>query len=376
MRILQINSAQGWGGGEAHTLMLAQGLRARGQTVVLACQPGSAIAERFGAEGFDQYPLPLRGELDLFTAWQLADYQQAHGFDIVHAHLARDYPVAAYATLRAPRMQLVLTRHVLFPLRMWLLNRFVLSRTAAIIAVSESVKSTLIHDSGVPATLISTIYNGIPTAQFATARTGQLRSELSLAGAGVLIGVVGSISPHKGLDTFLRAIPLLTAGHPDAHFVIVGNALHEEYVTELRNLVLQLGIVNCSWLIGQRADIPQIMKDLTILVMPSQGEAFGLVLVEAMAAGTPVVATSVGGVREIITDGENGLLVPPKDPIRLAKALGGLLKQPALMERLRAAGQSDACRRFDLNIMVEQTLQRYEAVIAGIVNSSCVESDS
>lgn len=363
MRVLQMNSADDWGGGEAHTLMLAQGICAHGSEVTLACRPGSAIAERFHDAGLPTLLLPLREGLDCASIWQVAQYCRAHGIDIIHAHLARDYTIAALASRLCPSTRVVLTRHLLFPLCIFLLQRFVVKRASAFIAVSEAVRAVLEQESGVPAERIATIYNGIDTARFASAPMGVLREELSLDAETPLIGVVGQITPHKGLDIFLRAIPQITAAFPNVHFVISGNAQRELHLLELRRLEEQLEIANCSWLLGRRSNIPEVMKDLSILVMPSQGEAFGLVLAEAMAAGTPVIATNIGGAREIINDGKSGVLIALNDPDELAAAVIDLLAHPEKRKQLSHAGQRHVNAQFGIEAMIERTMALYRDVI-------------
>ncbi len=359
MRILQVNSAPDWAGGEVHTFMLTTGLQARGHEVTLACKAESELEQRCRAAGVPTLPLPLKGELDYRSARQLAHFCRTQQTQILHAHLARDYPLIAFASLSAPRVCPVMTRHLIYPLRMLLLQRFVFSRMKAVIAVCAALQPMLVQDSGVPAELIHVISNGIDTAKFAGAQAGHFRAELGLTAETPLVGVVAQVKPYKGIDTFLHAIPAIAAAHPRAHFVIVGSLHEEAYVAELRALARQLGIRDSIWL-GQREDAAAIMQDLDVLVLPSRsGETFTQVLLEAMAAGTPVVASRIGGIPEIVGDNERGLLIAPDDPAALAAAVDDLLAHPERAAQFSQAGRQYARIHFDISIMVERTIALY-----------------
>ncbi len=359
MRILQVNSAPDWGGGEVQTLLLCSGLLARGHEVTLACRPASVLETRCRAAGVPTLSLPLKGELDLHSARELARCCRTRETQILHAHLARDYPLIAFASLSAPRVCPVISRHVLFPLRMLLLQHFVLHRIKAVIAVCAALQPLLVKESGVPAELIHVIPNGIDTATFADAATGRFRAELGLSANTPLVGMVAQIDANKGIDTFLRAIPAMAAAHPRARFVIAGSLRQHAYVAEMRALARQLEIDDGIWL-GAREDVRSLMKDLDVLVLLSRrSETSPLVLLEAMSAGTPVVATNLGGIPDIIGDNERGLLIASDDPNALAAAVTELLAHPAHTEQLRQAARQFVRSHYDAGLMVERTIALY-----------------
>ena len=323
--------------------------------MTLACRAGSAIAQRFLAEGFPLLPLPLWGELDLRSARRLAHYCREREMEIMHAHLARDYPIAALASLAAPQVRLVMTRHVIFPLRMLLLQRFVLRRVKAVIAVCAALKPMLVRDSGVPEELIHVIPNGIDTAAFAGAPAGWLRADLGLPAETPLVGVVAQVKPYKGIDTFLR--PFRPSARRTRRHISSSSA-----ACRSRRMWRNCGHSPGNWGSMRRSGWParRYPRDHArpgSAVLPSRaGETFTLVLLEAMAAGTAVVATKIGGIPEIVGDNERGLLIEPDAPDTLAAAVNALLAHPERRAQYARAGQQYARRQFDISIMVELPL--------------------
>lgn len=363
MRVLQINSALAWGGGETHTLLLADGLRARGSAVTLAGRPGSMLDERARVVGIPFLPLALRGEWDIGSARRIAAHCRRHHVGVIHAHLARDYPVAALAARLARSTGLVATRHVLFPLRMWLALRAVVDRIDAFIAVSEAVRRSLVEASGVPAAKVTTIHAGIEDERYLAAPSGVLRAELGLAADVPVVGAVGRIAREKGYEHLLEAMAAVRQAHRKARCVIAGGTEDARYARELRTLTDRLGLGRCVHWLGHRWNVPEIMRDLDLLVLPSLREPFGLVLLEAMAAGTPVVATAAGGVGEIVTDGVHGVLVAPGDSAALAAAVGALLADPDTARRHAEAGRERMLAEFSATAMTDRTLALYRAIV-------------
>ena len=325
-----------------------------GEKVTLVCRPGSEIDKRSREANIPVLNLPLKGAADLNSARKLAAYCEKNDIGIIHAHLGRDYWTAVLAKLFNPKLKVVITRHVLIPTKSSLLHKWIYSKIDKVIAVSQAVKKTL---TNFPPKKIVTIYNGIDTDRFATAQSGSLRKELDLAENTRIVGMVGHVSPHKGHAIFIKSIPEITANNPDTVFVVIGDDFKNgEYISQLKNLD------NRVHFLGPRANIPDLMKDLDVFVLASANEPFGLVTVEAMASGTPVVATNSGGTVEIITDRETGILIPPNDPSELAKAVVRILNDDELANKLRANGQTRVRALFDLKTMAVNTVGVYREI--------------
>lgn len=193
------------------------------------------------------------------------------------------------------------------------------------------------------------------------------RALLGLPAAAPVLGVAAQITPWKGQDTAIRALAHLRPAFPDALLVLAGETKFVEratrydnrgYAASLRRLVADLGLEDAVRFLGQRDDMPAVLASLDVLLVPSWEEPFGLVAVEAMAAGVPVVATRTGGPPEVIEDGHNGRLVAPRQPALWAAAAGDLLARTADRERIVAAGRRTA-RRFDHATYVAAVVESY-----------------
>ena len=368
MRILQISSAQSLGGGERHLADLASGLVARGHNVFVAVRPKSPLVNELKAVGEENIVrLALRNSLDAKSARDLSKLVSRNRIQIVHAHMARDYPLAAYAAIKNPGSKLIVTRHVLFGLSP--LHRMTLSKCARIIAVSQAVASQLRADAIVPAGKISVVVNGIDTARFQAAREKFIRREFltrwELPQNSSLVGTVGELTPLKGQEDFLRAAAQVLKQHPSAYFIVAGidHSRGNQHRTHIERLIEDLNLRERVRLVGWMEDLAQLYCALDVFVSASRTESFGLALAEAMASGTAVAATETEGARELIQPDETGLLVPIGDIDRLANAVLKLVKDQDLRDRLGTKAQQAAATSFSVERMIAETEAIYRAEI-------------
>jgi glycosyltransferase involved in cell wall biosynthesis len=351
MKILQVCSVTTFGGGERHLADLSHALVDLGHEVYAASVPGSPLWNELSF-------LNTRFELSRINYVKnltgLAAFVRTNGIEIVHAHAARDYHLAALAVRLASRGRLVLTRHALFRLRG--INRYLL-KGARVIAVSEAVAGS-VRDSGViESARISVVYNGIDVDRFARSVSRDFPA---------LVGTVGHLAPIKGHDVFIRAAALVSARRPDVRFVVSGEDKspqmdHRKY---LESLVAELGLTASVAMPGWQDDIPGVLSSLTLFVSAARSEPFGLSIVEAMAAGLPVIATASEGALEIIEDGLTGVLVPVDDPESLAEAIVDLLGHPSERSRLGRNAQIAARRHYSLARMAVDTEQIYRELLS------------
>jgi glycosyltransferase involved in cell wall biosynthesis len=195
---------------------------------------------------------------------------------------------------------------------------------------------------------------------------GTLRGELGVDPRDPLVGIVGRIGLGKGHEHFVDAAVALLERGVRAHFVIVGDALFAEdagRVDALGRRIKAAAAADRIRLTGFRRDVPEVMRSLDVMVLASEAEPCGRVLFEAMACGTAVVGTNTGGTPEIVRDGREGLLVPPRDPAALALAIGRLVADRALRERLGAAGAERARAEFAASTYVRRMVAVYAAVL-------------
>lgn len=307
--------------------------------------------------------LPLRNALDAKSAGRLASFVGKQKIQLIHAHMGRDYPLAAYAGRRNPAAKLVVTRHVLFPLSR--LHRITLSRVARVVAVSEAVGRQLRLQKIVPPEKVTVVQNGIDISRFGTAMREFDREEFcrrwNLPENSLLIGSVGSLTPLKGHEDFLQAAARLVNTFPATCFIVAGVDVTGGRMnrSNLDRLVRKLNLESRVRFIGQMDDIGPLYCALDIFVSASQSESFGLAIAEAMSTATPVVATETEGAKEIIRDGHTGLLVRVRDVAALAEAIGSLLSDAERRGRIGRSALEDVRLRFSLERMVDATEQIY-----------------
>lgn len=213
----------------------------------------------------------------------------------------------------------------------------------AFVAVSGFVAARLMEVNGTPPARTHRIYNGIDLARFATLDRSALHGALGIAPGRPVVFCSGRVQPYKGMQTLIEAARLLPPGA--AEFAIAGDG---PYLPELRALAERHELRNVHFM-GRRTDVAALLPGAAAAVVPSLWEeAFGLTVVEAMAAGVPLVATRTGGIPELVEEGTTGILVPPGDPRALADALGVLLEHPSMAASMGLQGQMAARRRFGL----------------------------
>jgi glycosyltransferase involved in cell wall biosynthesis len=358
MRILHICSALSIGGGEKHVASLANNLARRGDEVFVALAPESPLRGLLQNVPRDHIiELPMRNSLSIGSAWKLARFVRSHAIQIIHAHLGRDYPLAALAAGRS-RAQLVLTRHVMFPLGR--VHKLTLRRTARVIAVSQPVAEALQAQAIFKSEIISVIHNGVDVESFATGKTTVRPNQKKLR-----VGTVGELAAVKRHEDFVRVAQSICAERDDVEFIIAGadKSRDGENRSRLAQLIADAHLGDRVQLVGWTEDIVNLLKTFDLFVSTSESESFGMAIVEAMAAGIPVVATETDGAREVIEPEVTGRLVPVSEVDLIAGSINELLSDPAERARLGANGQQAARHRFGLERMVEDTVKLYEEVM-------------
>jgi len=364
VRILQISSARALGGGETHFIELVRGLRRRGHEVHLALSNNSPIRaalEPMPPENISM--LPLRNALDAASARQLARIVREQNIQVIHAHMARDYPLAAFAARMNRGAKLIISRHVLFPLSR--LHAVALANVARVIAVSDAVSRKLREQQLFPAEKIAVVRNGIDVERFGQNRLAFDREEfcqhMNIPAHRLLVGTVGEITKLKGHEDFVSALALVTRAVPQAHFIIAGqdHSVKGEHDASLKKRIETLNLTDQVQRFGWIDNLADLYCAIEVFVSASHSESFGLAIVEAMASGTAVVATATDGAREVITDGVNGLLVPIGDSGAMAEAMIDLLGNSERRTRLASAAQQNVREHFTLGRMIAETEQVY-----------------
>lgn len=279
-----------------------------------------------------------------------------HGIRILHSNSAAPtqwlLPVA-----RMLRLPLLSHLHIDYIRR----ARYVmlLHQADLIVGVSRQVLDDFLRD-GTPGARTQVIYNGIDFARLDKRPGKDLRPLLGIPAGTTLIGAAGSLIQRKGHDVLIRALDLLTGEQPP-HLLIASDGPERE---ALQRLTAELGLSARIHFLGYHDNITDVYESCDIMVLASRADAFGLVLAEAGYLRRPVVATRVGGIPEVVVDGETGLLVPPDDPQALAGALQRLVDDKGLRERLGEAGRVRAQTRFSVQRMASDFGSAYERLAA------------
>ena len=372
MKILQTNLHPGWGGQAASVLMVSRGLAARGYRVVVAAPRGSFLAQRSREARLPTYEeLAFRKTKYLGSAMRdavrLSWHLRRECYDLLHAHGSQDlWTCVAARKMARVRLPLVFTRHNTKRVHTHFANRWLYRRQVDHLVVDNASvleryavlirRGALKREHATPVDLAYRSDRFHPGVD-----SGRVRSELGVEAGSPLVGVIGRLVHDKAQDDFLRAACHVLDRRPDTRFVLAGIGPQE---AEYRDLARHLGIGDSVHFLGFRNDIPEIIAALTVSVLPSVDcDASSTVLKESLACGVPAVATSIGGAREILRDGETGLVVPPRDPRRMADAILSLLDDPARAREMGRRGSIDVSRRFTPERLTADTIAVYESVL-------------
>jgi L-malate glycosyltransferase len=357
---LHIDTARTWRGGQNQVLVTVMGLRSLGHRTMLVAHPDGELRQR-AREGLDVFPLAPRTEMDLGAAWRLARLIKSLTPDVVHAHDSHAVAMASLAlsmSTQPAKLPLLAARRVDFHLRGNSLSRWKYRQVDMFICVSEAIRDMLVAD-GVPVDRTVIVNEGIDLERVAAAPPAKLHEELWLPHHAPVVGNVAALVPHKGQRHLVEAAALVVRQVPDARFVIAGEG---ELRAALERQIKDHHLEKHVMLLGFRPDVLSLHKAFDLFVMSSVTEGLGTSLLDAMACEKPIVATNAGGIPEVVLEGTTGLLVPPRDHAAMAAAIVRLLKDPALRDRMGAAGLRVVREKFSAERMVQDTLKVYQAV--------------
>jgi len=358
--VCHVDTARTWRGGQAQILGLVRGLATRGHRNLVVAPPGP-LADRLRAESLAWHSLVARNDLDLWSAWKLGRLLRRERPDIVHLHSGRAHAVGTWAARAAGRPPVVVSRRVDFDVSTPASRSLKYGRGVdRFLCISEGVRAVLVR-AGVPAERLRVVPSGIDVERWAQLpEAGPWRRRLGVADGAPLVGTIAALAPHKDLFNLLAAAERLAAVRPDARWVVFGEGeLRARLEADRRARGLEQRVA----FPGFTEDVGAALAALDVFVLSSYLEGLGTSVLDAQAAGVPVVATRVGGVPEMIVDGESGWLVPPRDPEALAAAVADALARPEEARR-RAERARQTVRRFSLDATVEGTLAVYREVLA------------
>jgi glycosyltransferase involved in cell wall biosynthesis len=357
--VLHLSSSSGPGGAERIVCALAASLdKSQYRSLVGLFRPGW-LKDQCDSRGLATYVLSNEG----FMHWrwmrdcyrlikkEQVDVIQAHEFDaIIHGAL-----VAKAAGV--PMVATVHGKHYFWEKRRRRVAYRWVSTYARMVAVSEDLKGFIVEQTGMSEDRVQVIYNGVDDAAADTSQVSQYRRDLGIPDDDWVVGVVGNLYPVKGHTYLLDAIPQILQTCPNTTFLLIGRG---ELEVSLKTQAKTLGIENKVRFLGLRQDVPKLLALMDLFAMPSLSEGLSIALLEAMAAGKPVVVTRVGGNPELVVEGRTGYLVPAQDAQALAQAMLALLGDPNQTRTFGARAKQLVQERFTLSHMASQYLKLYQ----------------
>lgn len=361
LRILHAEAATGFAGQERYIFRLMGALRERGHHVQAICQPHAQLTAELRRAGFHVDTLEMDGPWNHLKGLpRLVRLLRQGGFDVVNTHSRRETLLVGAAARLAGVPLIVRTRHLAKPVGSLLAYTRVPKR---VIAPSEFVRRHLI-EQGVPPGHVAVVP---PAVDFPDPMpVPVLRTELGLNAQAVIVGSVGVLRKEKGHEQLIEAMLPLLGRYPQLHLVIVGGG--DSARDKLRGQAAAAGMGARIHLLGARSDVPALLPDFDIFALATHIEASGTAFVEAGAAGLPVVGTRVGGVPEMMREGESGFLVPLFDIPALTEALDRLIADSGLRRRMGEAGRRYCLEegRFTRAALGERTEHCYRHWLEGL----------
>lgn len=367
LKVLHLISSTGFFGAENVVVTLAReqarlGLDARVGVFRNSSNPYTEVAEFVSREGVKSVIFDCSGKFDPGAVMRIRTYIKEEGIGLVHSH---GYKSNFYALLaaRLAGAKAAATCHNWTKtsgkmIGYMFLDRFLLRRFDIVSTVSEQLKSEVLRN-GVRAGRVRYIPNGIDTGKFEpTGARGKIRSGLGIPEDALVIGSLGRMSEEKGYGELIEALPSILEEFPGAVLLLAGAGPDRP---QFEAAAAAAGVSGKVIFAGMRKDAPGLLEAMDVFILPSRNEGMPMALLEAMAAGRPVIATGIGAIPDVINSGKNGLLIDGQEPGLIAGAVKSLLKDKDSADRMAAAGLETVVRRFSARGMAEQFISLYGA---------------
>ena len=369
MKVLQLINTLSTGGAEMHLLTLCRYLKRQNVAIVVAClrehvKNSRSLRLDFEEEDIRVINLQADSRYNSLFLGRITRVLREERPDILHTHLPRADFAGAFARVFHSGLVWVCSVHAIYSedwSGRWSLPLFNLlwRRADIMLCISHAVREWLVG-RGVPQDKARVIHYGIEPEKFSEPRVN-LREQRGL-NDNALVGSIGRLEPRKGHDLLIQAMPELCMRVPSARLLIAG---HDPcgYGVTLRRLIDRLGLGEKVRLVGFQTDVVSFLNALDVFAFASSSEGFGQVVIEAMAAGKPVITSKIAPLTEIVADGETGLLVESGSPQSFASAIAQLLIDPMERHRMGARGRERVTKCFTAERMTQETLLLYENLL-------------
>jgi len=369
-KILFVNANSGWAGGETTLFAILERLDKKFRPLLL-CPSEGPLVDNARAANVEFVIIPMNyltmrtSPLKyLRTVHQVIKVIKKNSIDLVYVNdlFANQFSLPAAKLARVP-----ILCHVQVPVTPKDIMTNFINFSDIIVCVSKSV-SRVLSSRFMEKGKLKVIYSGIDIERFNVKAGSFFRDTLGLSNKDFVVAVVGSIEPRKGQDYFIQAVPDILKEINNVKFIITGETIERNtsYAMKLFRMVEDLELKNKIVFTGFIKDIPTLMNSIDLLVLPSLEEALARVLIEAMAAMKPIVATNVDGIPEAVVDKQTGILVPPKNSKALANAIIYLLKDPDIAKKMGIEGRKRVKRFFN----IEETSEKINAILFGLLKKT------
>ncbi|BDA77731.1 glycosyl transferase [Leptospira kobayashii] len=358
--ILHINTSREWRGGEQQLYYLAQGLNQNKIEQLIVCQPNSPLFERCTEAGFSCYPLEMKGEWDRKAVKAIRNICLEKKVKLIHTHTAHAHGLAVFAKRNTLNIPLIVSRRVDFKPGTSIFSRWKYGHSANdyYLPVSQAIKKVML-EAGISPEKLITVYSGIDLKRFSKLPSGEgIREEFSIPKKTIIIGNIAALVDHKDQETLIRAIEKMKTQVP-FKVLIVGEGRLER---KLKTLTKELGLEDKIIFTGYRTDILALLSLFDIFTLTSKEEGLGTSVLDAMASALPVVATTGGGIGEMLTDGQGAFLSPVGDSTSLAKSFDSLVESEALRNSFGTFNKL-AVKRFSCTETSEKTKLIYYSLL-------------
>jgi glycosyltransferase involved in cell wall biosynthesis len=361
MRVLFMNSIKphNWRGGEKWMLETASGLADRGHAVYLGVRPASVMAEKATRRGLSVLPISYGPDVDPLNAFRLRRFTKTKGIELICTNFDKELRLAVQAGLFTKRPVLVARKGLPYIFDRWYYRLTYRHWVDHIVSPSRSIASKLRELPWLEDVAISVIPNGVAVDVEEIAPAPSLRDEYGIPRGTPLLGFVGDLGRQKGVDTLLRSLPRVDR---ECHLLVIGDGGERGTLESLAGDLDLRGQVTFS---GHRQDAASLYPQLDIVLCPSRFEGMPNVVLEAMGAGRPVIASAVDGVLEVIGGRDVGLLVPPGDERALSEAISELLHDPARRREMGEAARVWVSENFPLERTVSAVEDLFQRLIQG-----------
>jgi len=357
--VMHTESSLGWGGQEMRIMREMRALDRHTFLPLLTCQPESQIAPKAREQGVGVDLVKIIGNIDPLAILQFMRLFRRRNVDIVHTHSNADsWNASVAAKFSRHRPWVVRTRHLSAAFNNRLIYSFMADR---VITTGEYTRKYMVQEKGIDPQRVVAIPSGIDLERFNPEATREdIREELGLARDTLIFGSASVFRKKKGYHFLLQATPQILSAYPSSKLLLVGGGPQEN---NLRRLIAELKIQDAVILPGFRNDMPRVLNTMDVFVFPTLEEAFPNAVMEAMAMKRAVVATRVGGVPDIVRDGETGYLVEPEDPSAIAEKVSLLFKEKELRRKIGEGGKEFVTANCSHRIMVQRIEELYRSLM-------------